>query len=64
VSKIFAGHHPKNVASHRLIEQLGFQYTHHEYYPPTGLQHPSYILIKEQYRPKTILEPNTKKLES
>ncbi|CAF1028893.1 unnamed protein product [Didymodactylos carnosus] len=49
VTKIFAGHHPKNVASCRLLEQLGFQYTHYEYYPPTGLQHPSYILTKEQH---------------
>jgi ribosomal-protein-alanine N-acetyltransferase len=54
VSKISAGHHPENVASSRLLEQLGFQYTHHEYYPPTGLQHPSYILTKEQYCQKTM----------
>ncbi len=61
VSKIFAGHHPKNVASCRLLEQLGFQYTHHEYYPPTGLQHPSYILTKEQYCSNTTSGSNIKK---
>jgi RimJ/RimL family protein N-acetyltransferase len=40
MSKIFAGHHPKNLASSLLLKQLGFQYTNHGYYPPTGLQHP------------------------
>ncbi|CAF0856572.1 unnamed protein product [Rotaria sp. Silwood1] len=53
VNKIFAGHHPNNVASCQLIAQLRFQYRHHEYYPPTGLQHPLYVLTKEQYCQKT-----------
>jgi len=41
---LFAGHNPNNHASQRLLEKLGFEYTHHEYYAPTGLQHPSYLL--------------------
>jgi len=41
---LFAGHNPSNHASKRLLEKLGFEYTHHEHYAPTGLQHPSYIL--------------------
>jgi RimJ/RimL family protein N-acetyltransferase len=41
---LFAGHHPNNHASQRLLEKLGFEYTRHEYYAPTGLEHPSYIL--------------------
>jgi RimJ/RimL family protein N-acetyltransferase len=41
---LFAGHHPRNPASSRLLEKLGFQYTHDEFYPPTGLEHPSYLL--------------------
>lgn len=41
---LFAGHHPQNTASRRLLEKLGFQYTHAELYPPTGLEHPSYLL--------------------
>ncbi|CAF4295535.1 unnamed protein product, partial [Rotaria sordida] len=41
-SKIFAGHHPNNAASCQLIAQSQFQYSHHAYYPPTGLQHPWY----------------------
>jgi len=43
--RLFAGHHPENLASKRLLERLGFAYTHHELYPPTGLEHPSYQLL-------------------
>jgi ribosomal-protein-alanine N-acetyltransferase len=43
-TSLFAGHHPKNEASRSLLEKLGFHYTHDEYYPPTGLHHPSYLL--------------------
>ena len=42
-SAIFAGHHPNNPKSPNLLKSLGFTYTHDEYYPPTGLNHPSYI---------------------
>src|ERR1700688_564813 len=41
---LFAGHHPENSASQRLILKLGFRRTHEEFYPPTGLSHPSYLL--------------------
>jgi len=41
---LFAGHNPNNNASRRLLEKLGFQYTHKQLYPPTGLEHSSYIL--------------------
>jgi [ribosomal protein S5]-alanine N-acetyltransferase len=44
VKALFAGHHPANTASRRLIEKLGFRFTHEELYPPTGLNHPSYVL--------------------
>ncbi len=44
---LFAGHNPNNTASKKILEKLGFQYTHEEYYPPTGLNHPSYILKGE-----------------
>lgn len=43
-TSLFAGHNPKNEASRSLLEKLGFHYTHDEYYPPTGLHHPSYLL--------------------
>jgi [ribosomal protein S5]-alanine N-acetyltransferase len=45
-SALFAGHHPENVASRRTLERLGFRHTHDELYPPTGLQHPSYLLAR------------------
>jgi [ribosomal protein S5]-alanine N-acetyltransferase len=46
VQGIFAGHHPKNEASEQLLKKLGFRFTHEEFYPPTGLKHPSYFLKK------------------
>jgi [ribosomal protein S5]-alanine N-acetyltransferase len=46
---LFAGHNPANEASRRLLGKLGFRYTHDEYYPPTGLQHPSYMLTAEEF---------------
>ena len=44
-SALFAGHHPDNHGSQRALEKLGFRYTHHELYPPTGLEHPGYELL-------------------
>ena len=44
VSGLFAGHHPGNGASRRLLQRLGFRYTHDAFYGPTGLHHPSYLL--------------------
>lgn len=43
-SGLFAGHHPENAASRRVLEKLGFRYTHDELYAPTGILHPSYFL--------------------
>jgi len=48
-SALFAGHNPKNNSSKRLLEKLNFNYVRHEYYEPTGLNHPSYLLTKEDY---------------
>jgi RimJ/RimL family protein N-acetyltransferase len=44
---LFAGHNPRNDMSKRFLLKLGFIYTHDEFYPPTGLMHPSYILRNE-----------------
>ena len=41
---LFAGHHPDNTGSSRLLKKLGFSHTHDELYPPTGRMHPSYLL--------------------
>ena len=44
VDAVFVGHNPHNEKSPRVLKKLGFVFTHEEYYPPTGLMHPSYIL--------------------
>ncbi|HEV2687367.1 MAG TPA: GNAT family N-acetyltransferase, partial [Bryobacteraceae bacterium] len=41
---LFAGHHPSNDRSRRVLEKLGFQPIGVEFHPPTGLMHPSYHL--------------------
>jgi len=46
---LFAGHHPANTASSRVLANLGFKFTHEEFYPPTGLAHPSYLLRRSDY---------------
>jgi RimJ/RimL family protein N-acetyltransferase len=43
---LFAGHHPKNEMSQKFLLKLGFTYTQDELYPPTGLKHPSYKLMR------------------
>jgi [ribosomal protein S5]-alanine N-acetyltransferase len=42
VKTVLAGHHPQNAASKKVLERSGFIYSHDEFYPPTGLYHPSY----------------------
>jgi len=49
VRGLFAGHNPCNTASRHLLRQLGFRYTHDEFYPPTGLNHPSYEMKVHEY---------------
>jgi len=44
---IFAGHHPQNAASGRLLMKLGFTYQGDQKYIPTGLMHPTYLLRRE-----------------
>ncbi|HXY46756.1 MAG TPA: GNAT family N-acetyltransferase [Thermoplasmata archaeon] len=41
---LVAGHHPENAASGRVLEKLGFRRVGLKFYPPTGLDHPSYRL--------------------
>ena len=45
-ASLFAGHHPANAPSQRVLEKLGFRFTHEEWYPPTGLRHRSYLLTR------------------
>lgn len=42
VQALYAGHHPENKASKRVLEKLGFELIGHELYEPTGLLHPAY----------------------
>ena len=49
---LFAGHHPANAASRRVLEKLGFSFTHEEFYPPTGLEHRSYLLTRVAWEPR------------
>lgn len=49
VTALFAGHNPENSGSKNLLIKLGFKYTHDEFYVPTGLEHPSYLLKAEEY---------------
>ena len=41
---LFAGHHPDNRDSARVLLKLGFEYAGHEVYPPTGWVEPTYWL--------------------
>jgi ribosomal-protein-alanine N-acetyltransferase len=41
-SALFAGHHPENHASRKVLLKAGFHHTHDELFPPTGRMHLSY----------------------
>jgi ribosomal-protein-alanine N-acetyltransferase len=47
--KLFAGHHPENAASRHVLEKLGFHYVGHEFYPPSGLHEPTYLLARSDF---------------
>ena len=48
LSKVYAGHHPDNRASQRILEKLGFTLAQNVYYEPTGLMHPSYVCKRSE----------------
>jgi [ribosomal protein S5]-alanine N-acetyltransferase len=50
VRGLYAGHNPANHTSRHLLNKLGFRYTHDEYYAPTGLDHPAYMLTADVYK--------------
>lgn len=41
-----AGHHPENVVSKKVIEKLGFRYTHDEFFETLGMDIPYYLLMR------------------
>jgi ribosomal-protein-alanine N-acetyltransferase len=43
LSKVYAGHHPDNRASEKILKKLGFAFIGNVFYEPTGLMHPSYL---------------------
>lgn len=45
LTELFAGHHPDNTVSAKMLLRLGFEPSHRELYPPTGLMHPCYRLL-------------------
>ena len=46
---VFAGHNPKNIRSKSVMKKLGFRYIGDEFYAPTGLYHPSYSMMKDEF---------------
>jgi ribosomal-protein-alanine N-acetyltransferase len=49
IRALYAGHHPDNQASRGVLTRLGFQYTHDEFYPPTGQIEPCYLLLRSDF---------------
>jgi [ribosomal protein S5]-alanine N-acetyltransferase len=45
LSKVYAGHHPDNRASEKILKKLGFESIENVFYEPTGLMHPSYVCM-------------------
>lgn len=48
--RLYAGHHPDNTVSARVLRKLGFEFLRTESYPPTGAQHPLYVLERPDDR--------------
>jgi len=42
--KLAAGHHPENLNSKKVMEKLGFAYSHHEPFTDLGIEIPYYML--------------------
>ena len=43
LSQVYAGHHPDNRASEKILRKLGFEFIENVFYEPTRLMHPSYV---------------------
>jgi [ribosomal protein S5]-alanine N-acetyltransferase len=46
---LFAGHHPANRSSQRVLEKLGFERAGEEFYEPSGVIEPTYLLHRSQW---------------
>jgi len=49
VEAIFAGHHPSNEASRRVLGKVGFEYVGDEFYAPSGVVEPIYVLRRQEW---------------
>jgi [ribosomal protein S5]-alanine N-acetyltransferase len=50
IETIFAGHHPSNDASRRVLGKIGFVYVVDEFYAPSGVMEPIYVFRQEDWR--------------
>jgi RimJ/RimL family protein N-acetyltransferase len=57
LSKVYAGHHPDNRASEKILKKLGFEFIGNAFYKPTGLMHPSYVCKAPPARRNTSTSP-------
>lgn len=49
LSKVYAGHHPDNRASEKILKKLGFELIEKVFYQPTGLMHPAYVCVAPRH---------------
>ncbi len=47
---LVAGHHPENANSKKVMEKLGFQYTHEEFFAGLGMNIPYYSMLRDKER--------------
>lgn len=50
IETLFAGHHPSNAVSRNVLLKLGFVYACDEFYEPSGLVEPTYLLRRQDWR--------------
>jgi len=60
VETLFAGHHPANRASQRVLEKLGFERAGEEFYEPSGVVEPTYLLQRSRWRAREAEHQSTK----
>jgi RimJ/RimL family protein N-acetyltransferase len=53
LSKVYAGHHPDNRVSAKILKMLGFEFIGDVFYKPAGLMHPSYVCRRPTPEPNT-----------
>ena len=49
VETLFAGHHPRNDPSRKVLGKLGFVYAGDEFYEPSGFVEPTYLLHRHDW---------------